>query len=138
VRFKISTKGKFKIYRLKSNALVNQRPQEEDQSAQKDNNTLTENDPALGNEISKPRMDTINFDKFVETIILNCPELKEEDREVLYFLAEKRGTVFEGEIRTKFKLPKTSVWRLVKRLERLELIEVTKIGGQNLLKLKFP
>jgi len=138
VRFKISTKGKFKIYRLKSNALVNQRPQEEDQSAQKDNNTLTENDPALGNEISRPRMDTINFDKFVETIILNCPELKEEDREVLYFLAEKRGTVFEGEIRTKFILPKTSVWRLVKRLERLELIEVTKIGGQNLLKLKFP
>jgi hypothetical protein len=137
VRFKISTKGKFKIYRLKSIALDNQRSQEEDQSAQKDN-TLTENDPAPGNEISKPRTDTININKFVETIILNYPELKEEDREVLYFLAEKRGTVFEGEIRTKFILPKTSVWRLVKRLERLELIEVTKIGGQNLLKLRFP
>lgn len=136
VRFKISTTGKFKIYRLKSVAQDNQRSQ--DQSAQNDNNTSMENDPALGNEISKSRMDTINFNKFVETIILNYPELKEEDREVLYFLAEKRGTVFEGEIRTKFILPKTSVWRLVKRLERLELIEVTKIGGQNLLKLRFP
>jgi len=34
-------------------------------------------------------------------------------------------------------LPKTSIWRLVKRLERLELVEIVKIGGQNLIKLKI-
>ncbi len=83
-------------------------------------------------------MDIAHFNKFVETIIRNCPDLKQEDREVLHFLAEKEGAVFEGEIRTRFLLPKTSVWRLVKRLERLELIEVIKIGGQNLLKLRSP
>jgi len=52
-------------------------------------------------------------------------------------LADKEGAAFEGEIRNKFILPKTSLWRLIKRLEREDMIEVTKIGGQNLIKLKY-
>lgn len=75
--------------------------------------------------------------KRVERIVLEHPDLREEDQKVLYFLADKDGAAFEGEIRTKFLLPKTSLWRLVKRLERLELIEVTKMAGQNLLRLRL-
>jgi len=78
-----------------------------------------------------------DFRKYVQGIINSNPELKDEDKQALLFLAEKEGSAFEGELRTKFLLPKTSVWRLVKRLERLDLIEVTKMGGQNLLKLKL-
>jgi uncharacterized membrane protein len=73
----------------------------------------------------------------VEAKLMEYPNLREEDQQVIYFLADKEGSAFESEIRTKFVLPKTSLWRLVKRLERLELIEVTKMAGQNLLKLKL-
>ncbi len=65
------------------------------------------------------------------------PYLRLEDKELLDFLVEKNGSAFESEVRTKFVLPRTSLWRLVKRLEREELLEVRKIGGQNLISLKF-
>ncbi len=65
------------------------------------------------------------------------PQLMKEDREVLQFLAEKGGSAFEAEIRQQFPdMPRTSLWRLVKRLEKLELVEVTKIGLENQVKLK--
>jgi uncharacterized membrane protein len=52
------------------------------------------------------------------------------------YLAEKDGAAFESELRNKFLLPKTTIWRLVKRLEREGLIEIRKAGGQNLIKLR--
>jgi uncharacterized membrane protein len=65
------------------------------------------------------------------------PQLMKEDREVLQFLAEKDGHAFEAEIRQKFPdMPRTSLWRLVKRLEKLELVEVRKVGLENQVILK--
>jgi len=65
------------------------------------------------------------------------PYFRNEDKDLLDFLCEKGGSAFESEIRNKFVLPRTSLWRLIKRLEREELVEVRKIGGQNLIKLRF-
>ena len=65
------------------------------------------------------------------------PQLKKEDKEVLEFLAEKGGQAFEAEIRERFPdMPRTSLWRLVRRLERLEIVEVKKIGLENQVQLK--
>ena len=72
----------------------------------------------------------------IEMTIRERSHLKPEDKQVLRFLAEKEGTVFESEIRKKFILPKTTLWRLVKRLEREDLVEVQKAGTQNLIKLR--
>ena len=94
-----------------------------DVSRKKDN----KNDNAINNV---PILDAI------EKTIRERSHLKPEDKEVLRFLAEKGGTVFESEIRKKFILPKTTLWRLVKRLEREDLVEVQKAGTQNLIKLK--
>jgi len=52
------------------------------------------------------------------------------------FIAEKGGEAFESEIRDRFDLPKTTVWRLVKRLAREELVEIKKAGGQNLIRIR--
>jgi uncharacterized membrane protein len=68
---------------------------------------------------------------------MNKPYLRLEDKELLDFLVEKNGSAFESELRTKFILPRTSLWRLVKRLEREDLLDVRKIGGQNMISLKF-
>lgn len=75
--------------------------------------------------------------RIVHRIIEERSHLRQEDRDVLVFLAQNEGAAFESEVRTKFQLPKTTVWRLVKRLEREELVEIRKAGGQNLIKLRF-
>ena len=64
------------------------------------------------------------------------PYLRQEDKDAINYLAEKGGEAFESEIRDKFQLPKTTVWRLVKRLEREDLVEVKKAGGQNLIRIR--
>jgi hypothetical protein len=72
--------------------------------------------------------------KFIE----EKPQLKLEDQQVLRFLAQNQGAAFESEIRNHFpELPKTTIWRLIKRLEREECIEIRKAAGQNLIKLRF-
>ena len=73
----------------------------------------------------------------VEKILKAHPQLKKEDKEVIEFLAEKDGKAFEAEIRERFPdMPRTSLWRLVRRLERLEIVEVKKIGLENQVELK--
>ncbi|MBT0159751.1 hypothetical protein G4O51_07180 [Candidatus Bathyarchaeota archaeon A05DMB-2] len=73
----------------------------------------------------------------VEKILKAYPQLMSDDREVIKFLAEKDGKAFEAEIRERFPdMPRTSLWRLVRRLERLEIVEVKKIGLENQVELK--
>jgi uncharacterized membrane protein len=73
----------------------------------------------------------------VEKTLKANPQLKKEDKEVIEFLAEKGGQAFEAEIRERFPdMPRTSLWRLVRRLERLEIVEVKKIGLENQVQLK--
>lgn len=72
----------------------------------------------------------------LEKIFTEKQYLRQEDRDTINFLAEKGGEAFESEIREKFNLPKTTVWRLVKRLAREELVEIKKAGGQNLIRIK--
>jgi len=72
-----------------------------------------------------------------EKILKANPQLKKEDKEVIEFLAEKGGKAFEAEIRERFPdVPRTSLWRLVRRLERLEIVEVKRIGLENQVELK--
>lgn len=87
--------------------------------------------------IPESQIDRSVLSRIVTKIVEEKPHLRPEDQDVLKFLAEKEGAAFESEIRTKFQLPKTTIWRLVKRLEREELVEIRKAGGQNLIKLRF-
>jgi uncharacterized membrane protein len=73
----------------------------------------------------------------VDKILKANPQLKKEDKEVIQFLAEKDGKAFEAEIRERFPgMPRTSLWRLVRRLEKLEIVEVKRIGLENQVQLK--
>lgn len=63
------------------------------------------------------------------------PDLRLEDREALEFLAEAGGEAFESELRDRFKLPRSTVWRMIKRLEREGLVEVRKMGGLNVVRI---
>jgi uncharacterized membrane protein len=70
-------------------------------------------------------------------ILKENPQLSKEDQEVIQFLIEKDGKAFEAELREKFpNMPRTSLWRLVRRLERLDIVEIRKIGLENQVQLK--
>lgn len=62
-------------------------------------------------------------------------EVRPEEKEVLEFISERGGRVLEAELRVKFILPKTSMWRLVRRLERKGLVRIRKVGLQNEIEL---
>ncbi|MDQ3881760.1 MAG: hypothetical protein M3249_01200, partial [Thermoproteota archaeon] len=93
--------------------------------------------PSISDSVSNSQIDRSILSRIVGNILTEKPHLRPEDQQVLKFLAEKEGAVFESEIRIKFQIPKTTIWRLVKRLEREELVEIRKAGGQNLIKLRF-
>ena len=73
----------------------------------------------------------------VNRIFKRHPYLRQEEKEVLLFIAENGGRAFESEIRRRFpKIPRTSLWRLVRRLEREGIVKVRKVGYGNLVELK--
>jgi uncharacterized membrane protein len=63
--------------------------------------------------------------------------LRREEAEVIRFLKERGGRALEAELREAFpNIPKTSMWRLVKRLEKRGILTVKKVGMQNVVQLK--
>lgn len=63
-------------------------------------------------------------------------EMREDDKELIAFLEQNGGQAFEKDLRKKFLLPRTTMWRAVKRLERQGVIEIEKKDYQNLVKIK--
>jgi uncharacterized membrane protein len=49
---------------------------------------------------------------------------------------EKNGEAFEAELYDYVKLPRTTTWRLVKRLEGMGIIKRSKFRRQNLIRVK--
>jgi uncharacterized membrane protein len=86
--------------------------------------------------IRKPKLEdpvgAVDLDRIFE----ENPNLRLDDREVIRFLAKFGGEAFISEIRGRFDIPRTSAWRMIRRLQREEVVEVRKIGGQNLVKIK--
>ncbi|MGI0066233.1 MAG: helix-turn-helix transcriptional regulator [Nitrosotalea sp.] len=64
------------------------------------------------------------------------PDLRQDDKEIVAFISEKGGQVYESELRKKFLMPRTTMWRAVKRLEREDVVEIEKVDQQNLIKLR--
>ena len=71
-----------------------------------------------------------------ETIFNFRPEMREDDKDIVKFISDNGGQALESELRKKFLQPRTTMWRAVKRLERLGVIEIHKKDLQNLVKLK--
>jgi uncharacterized membrane protein len=63
-------------------------------------------------------------------------QMREDDRQLVSFLEQNGGQAFEKDLRKKFLLPRTTMWRAVKRLERQGIIEIEKKDFQNLVKLR--
>ncbi len=75
----------------------------------------------------------VRFD--LDRLFEEHPHMRIDDKEVLRFIVESGGEVFAAELRERFKVPRTSLWRLIRRLEREEVVDVSSVGGQSLVKI---
>jgi len=72
----------------------------------------------------------------IERILKEHPYLRQEERDVLIFLAENDGKAFESEIRKRFPdIPRTSLWRLIRRLEREGIVKIRRVGLGNIVEI---
>jgi uncharacterized membrane protein len=62
--------------------------------------------------------------------------LDEDEVKVIEVLRSRGGRALEVEIREALGLPKTTAWRLVRRLEKKGLVVVRKVGNQNVVELR--
>ena len=87
--------------------------------------------PLLNNkdEDSEPELE-VDADELV------TQEMREDDKQLVSYLEKNGGQAFERDLRKKFLLPRTTMWRAVKRLERQGVIEIEKKDFQNLVRLK--
>jgi uncharacterized membrane protein len=80
-----------------------------------------------------PEIETKTVD--LEKIFAINDDLRLEDREVIKFLAENYGESFATEIRDRFDMPRSSAWRLIRRLVSNEIVEEVKVGNQSLVRI---
>lgn len=86
----------------------------------------------------QPEVDTKKKKRRIdaERIFRENKDLMPEEKQAIQFLVDSNGEAFEVELYDYVKLPRTTTWRMVKRLKRMEIITVTKFRRQNLVRLK--
>ena len=72
----------------------------------------------------------------LDLIFWHHQDLRLEDKEVIRFLAGSNGEAFASEIRDRFEIPRSSAWRLIRRLVNNEIVEERKIGNQSLVRVR--
>ena len=82
----------------------------------------------------EPKANVVSND--IETIFNLRPNMRDDDKQIIKFISENGGEVLESDLRKKFLQPRTTMWRAVKRLERLGVVETSKKDLQNLVRLK--
>lgn len=80
-----------------------------------------------------PGIDQVKID--LEMVFSEHNDLRMDDKEVIRFISESGGEVFANEIRERFDIPRTSLWRMIRRLIGLEILEERKVGGQSLIRV---
>ncbi|MEM2904425.1 MAG: hypothetical protein QW587_01650 [Candidatus Bathyarchaeia archaeon] len=71
----------------------------------------------------------------LEGLYRRKPWLNPDQRRVIEFLAAKRGSAFEAEIREAVNQPKSSVWRTIRKLQQEGIVTVEQLRGQNYVTL---
>ena len=89
-------------------------------------------EPPSGVPVDSSQAREVNLD----LIFWHHKDLRLEDKEVIRFLAESNGEAFASEIRDRFEIPRSSAWRLIRRLVNNEIVEERKIGNQSLVRVR--
>lgn len=71
-----------------------------------------------------------------EAIFSRVADMREDDKAVVRYIVDSGGAVLESQLRKRFVQPRTTMWRTVKRLERMGVVEVSKRDAQNLVVIR--
>ena len=80
------------------------------------------------------RPESVQPDVDLDAEFRKRPHLRTDDKAILRFVQESGGA-FITEVRDRFDIPKSSAWRMVKRLEDEGLIQSTTVGRETYLQL---
>jgi len=83
------------------------------------------------------RPESVQSDVNLDEEFRKRPHLRTDDKAILRFIQDSGGA-FITEIRERFDIPKSSAWRMIKRLEDEGLIQSTKVGRETYLQLGEP
>jgi uncharacterized membrane protein len=84
----------------------------------------------------KPKTDKPLNEVDLEKLFRSHRELSQDETKVLNFLASKHGKAFEAEVFELLNLPRTTTWRLIRRLAGLEIVYVRKSRRQNIVLIR--
>ena len=84
----------------------------------------------------RPQPENLEDEVDVEKIFDREKYLRAEEIQVIRFLGEKKGKAFEAELYEKLNLPRTTTWRLLKRLEKMEIVDIRKSRRQNVVSIR--
>lgn len=84
-----------------------------------------------GVDVGEPDIRPVDLDLIFE----RHPDLRLDDREVIRYIAESGGELFANEIRERFDIPRTSAWRMIRRLVGMGILSERKVGGQSLVSI---
>jgi len=84
----------------------------------------------------KPKTDECLNEVDLEKLFRRHRELSQDETKVLNFLASKHGKAFEAEVFELLNLPRTTTWRLIRRLAILEIVYVRKSRRQNIVLIR--
>ena len=87
-------------------------------------------EPDTIREAPQPKIPT------AEAIFSRVADMREDDKEVVRYIVDSGGAVLESRLRKRFMQPRTTMWRTVKRLERMGVVEVSKRDTQNLVAIR--
>jgi uncharacterized membrane protein len=78
-------------------------------------------------------VETVEVD--IQLIFKQHPYLRLDDKEVIRYLVEVGGGAFAAELRQRFDLPKSSAWRMIRRLERDGIVETRAVGRETFVEI---
>lgn len=71
----------------------------------------------------------------LEKIFQEHPSLRLDEREVIRFIAERGGEAFANDVRERFDIPRSSAWRLLRRMTDEGILVEEKVENQSFYKI---
>ncbi|ADT83712.1 helix-turn-helix transcriptional regulator [Thermococcus barophilus] len=87
--------------------------------------------------ISKRSSKSIKIDREAFLKKMEKFDLNDEEKSALLYILEKGGRASQAEVRNALGLPKTTAWRMFKRLEKQGLVKIIRGRKENWVELKF-
>jgi len=85
--------------------------------------------------MSRPPHEDVEISIDIEPIIRDYPLLRLEEKEVLRHIADTGEGIFLSELRERFELPRSTAWRMVRRLEEMGVLETETVGRETFIRI---